>query len=125
MKTNNVSLRVSPSILTFLRLEGLLEFAVAIVLYAHLGGNGWVFAALVLTPDIAMLGYLRNPRVGAFTYNLAHTTTFPLALGIVAFLLGASSLVLLAFTAYFVLRARERPESAGLSLPDEVEPEPA
>jgi sugar phosphate permease len=30
--------------------------------------------------------------------------------------------VLLAFTAYFVLRARERPESVGLSLPDESEP---
>jgi sugar phosphate permease len=54
--------------------------------------------------------------------------------GLAGFLLGwlglawsfyGSSLVLLAFTLYFVLRARERPESAGLSLPDESEPEPA
>jgi hypothetical protein len=96
MKTTNVSLRFSPSALNLLRLEGLLEFVVAIALYAHLGGNGWVFAALLLTPDIAMLGYLRDARVGAFTYNLAHTTTFPLALGIVAFFFGTSSLVLLA-----------------------------
>jgi len=52
--------------------------------------------------------------------------------GLAGFLLGwlglawsfyGSSLVLLAFTVYFVLRARERPESAGLSLPDEAEPE--
>jgi OPA family glycerol-3-phosphate transporter-like MFS transporter len=51
--------------------------------------------------------------------------------GLAGFLLGwlglawsfyGSSLVLLAFTVYFVLRARERPESAGLSLPDESEP---
>ena len=54
--------------------------------------------------------------------------------GLAGFLLGwlglawsfyGSSLVLLAFTAYFVLRARERPESAGLSLPDVSEPAPA
>jgi len=52
--------------------------------------------------------------------------------GLAGFLLGwlglawsfyGSSLVLLAFTVYFVLRARERPESAGFSLPDESEPE--
>jgi OPA family sugar phosphate sensor protein UhpC-like MFS transporter len=54
--------------------------------------------------------------------------------GLAGFLLGwlglawsfyGSSLVLIAFTVYFVLRARERPESAGLSLHDEAEPEPA
>ena len=54
--------------------------------------------------------------------------------GLAGFLLGwlglawsfyGSSLVLLAFTVYFVLRARERPESAGLSLADESEPGPA
>jgi sugar phosphate permease len=52
--------------------------------------------------------------------------------GLAGFLLGwlglawsfyGSSLVLLAFTGYFVLRARERPESAGLTLADEAEPD--
>lgn len=52
--------------------------------------------------------------------------------GLAGFLLGwlglawtffGSSLVLLVIIAYFVLRARERPESVGLSLPDEAEPE--
>jgi sugar phosphate permease len=54
--------------------------------------------------------------------------------GLAGFLLGGlglawsfygSSLVLLAITVYFVMRARERPESVGLDLPDEAEPEPA
>jgi sugar phosphate permease len=54
--------------------------------------------------------------------------------GLAGFMLGwlglawsfyGSSLVLLAFTVYFVLHARERPESVGLSLPDESEPAPA
>ena len=96
MKTNNISLRVSLSAPTLLRLEGLLEFAAAIALYAHLGGNGWLFAALLLTPDIAMLGYLGNPRVGAVCYNLAHTTTLPLTIAVIAFSTGATTFVLLA-----------------------------
>lgn len=54
--------------------------------------------------------------------------------GLAGFLLGwlglawtfyGSSLVLIAFLAYFVLRARERPESVGLSLKDEAEPDAA
>ena len=96
VKTNSVSLWFSLSAQTLLRLEGLLEFAAATLLYAHLGGNGWLFAALLLTPDMAMLGYLRNPRVGAFCYNLAHTTTLPLALAVIAFLTGATMGLLLA-----------------------------
>lgn len=53
--------------------------------------------------------------------------------GLAGFLLGwlglawsfyGSSLVLFAFTVYFVLRARERPESAGFSLPDDAEAGP-
>jgi OPA family sugar phosphate sensor protein UhpC-like MFS transporter len=54
--------------------------------------------------------------------------------GLAGFLLGwlglawsfyGSSIVLLAFTVYFVLRARERPESVGLALVDESGSEPA
>lgn len=96
MKTNSISLRFSPSTQALLRLEGLLEFAAAVALYAHLGGNGWIFAALVLTPDVAMLGYLLNTRVGAFCYNLAHTTALPLAIAVIAFLSGATTALLLA-----------------------------
>ena len=52
--------------------------------------------------------------------------------GLAGFLLGwlglawsffGSSLLLLAFTVYFVLRARERPQSVGLSLEDDAEPD--
>ena len=54
--------------------------------------------------------------------------------GLAGFLLGwlglawsffGSSLLLVAFTVYFVLRARERPQSVGLSLEDEAEPDVA
>ena len=117
MKTNNVSLDISPSVQTLLRLEGLLEFAAAVALYAYLGGNGWIFALLLLTPDIAMLGYLCNPRVGAFFYNLAHLNALPLALAVIAFLIGANTTVLLALI-WIAHIGMDRAVGYGLKSPD-------
>jgi hypothetical protein len=56
---------------------GLEEIAItAIALYFlslhHLGISPWVWALLFFAPDISMLGYFINNRVGAFTYNLFH-----------------------------------------------------
>lgn len=68
-----------------LSLEGLALFIGSIVLYAYFGGNGWLFALLLLVPDVAMLGYLLNPRIGAISYNAIHATVLPLSLAIAAF----------------------------------------
>lgn len=57
----------------WLRVEGLAAFAAGIALYAGGGGNLVWLLPLLLVPDVSMLGYLAGPRVGAFTYNLAHT----------------------------------------------------
>jgi hypothetical protein len=67
----------------FQRLEGSLALATSLWLY-HLGhGNWWLFALLILFPDIAILGYLKGPRVGALIYNLGHSYLIPgtIALG--------------------------------------------
>jgi hypothetical protein len=32
----------------------------------------WWFPILILTPDISMLGYIFNPKIGAITYNIFH-----------------------------------------------------
>ena len=64
----------------WLRAEGLVEFAVAITLYARTGGDWRLFILLFLAPDLSMLAYLRNPRFGAAGYNLAHTYVLPAAL---------------------------------------------
>jgi hypothetical protein len=32
----------------------------------------WVWIILFLLPDLGILGYLHNPKTGAFTYNLLH-----------------------------------------------------
>lgn len=67
-----------------LRLEGLTVLIAAAALYYHLHAPGLLFAALLLAPDLSALGYLVNARVGAFTYNAAHTHIAPFALAAAA-----------------------------------------
>ena len=54
--------------------------AAAVWLYAHLHFSWLLFAVLFLAPDLFMLGFLANPRVGAAIYNLGHWLLLPLAL---------------------------------------------
>ena len=81
-----------------LRAEGLAVFAAALAAYAALGASWWLFAALILAPDLSMLGYLAGPRPGAFVYNAAHTYVAPALLGVLAYgfsapLVGAVALI--------------------------------
>jgi hypothetical protein len=71
-----------------LQLEGVAIAATALALYAYSGFQWWVLALFFLAPDLAMLGYLAGPRVGATVYNAAHTTVVPLALAGMAFVFG-------------------------------------
>jgi hypothetical protein len=73
-----------PGTTLILRAEGAAVFAAALLAYAHLGLSWWLFASLILAPDLAMLGYLRGPRLGAALYNAAHTCLLPALLGAVA-----------------------------------------
>lgn len=59
--------------LAVLRLEGAVALGAAAVAYQMLGGSWAWFAALFLLPDLSMLGYLAGPRVGAASYNTAHS----------------------------------------------------
>jgi hypothetical protein len=80
-------------VLTLLRLEGLAMAAVTAVLYAKTGASWWLFAALWLTPDLSMLGYLAGPCWGARFYNAVHTYVVPAALAISALLLKTPALL--------------------------------
>ena len=79
-----------------LRLEGLTILITAVLLYARLDAGWLYFALLLLTPDLAMLPYLINPRLGALAYNVVHTYVLPLALAGVAYLGGYPTLLALA-----------------------------
>lgn len=55
-----------------LKLEEAAIFLFCIFLFSHLNFAWWWFPALLLLPDIGMIGYIISPKVGAFTYNLLH-----------------------------------------------------
>lgn len=65
------------SVRTLLRLEGLAILAGAVVYYWYSGESWLVFALFFLAPDLSMLGYLADPRVGAIVYNAGHTYFTP------------------------------------------------
>lgn len=69
---------------TLLRLESIATAALILAAYAHLGGSWLMFGILFLVPDVSMLGYLVNPRIGSYTYNAVHTYAFPIALYLVS-----------------------------------------
>jgi hypothetical protein len=55
-----------------LRLEEAAQWAATIVLSFQLPYAWWWYWVLFLTPDVSMIGYLINTKIGAFTYNLVH-----------------------------------------------------
>ncbi len=69
------------SVTRLLRLDGLAVALAAIAVYALTGGNWWLFALLILAPDLAMLGLLAGEKIGAQIYNVVHSYTLPIALG--------------------------------------------
>jgi hypothetical protein len=72
-----------------LRLEGLAVLVSAAAAYGGYAGGSWpMFAVLLLVPDIGLVGYLANARVGAITYNAMHTYAAPIALAFMKPLLG-------------------------------------
>jgi hypothetical protein len=56
-----------------LRLEGACVLVAALVAYSHVGAGWTTFAWCFLLPDLAFLGYLAGPRVGALAYNTTHS----------------------------------------------------
>ena len=60
-----------------LQLEGAAVFTASTSAYRFNHGSWWLFALLFLAPDLSMIGYTCNGRVGAACYN-AFTPTLPL-----------------------------------------------
>lgn len=66
-----------------LRLEGAALAIACTVFYSYFEGSWWMFAILLLAPDLSFLGYLGGRRAGAAAYNVAHAAILPMLLGIV------------------------------------------
>lgn len=92
--------RIPDTVRFWLYAEGAAALVAAGILYDRLGGN-WLFAIpLLLLPDLSMVGYLGDPRLGSLIYNLFHNWVIGLAvLGVGVWL--ANDAVLLAGTVLF------------------------
>jgi uncharacterized protein DUF4260 len=82
------------SVILLQRLEGFAAAVISAVLYARTGARWWLFAALWLTPDLSMLGYLISPCAGARIYNAYHNYVPPAMLALAALLLNTHYLLL-------------------------------
>ncbi|PKA82585.1 uncharacterized protein DUF4260 [Ulvibacter sp. MAR_2010_11] len=100
-----------------LKIEEVAQFGLGIFLFSQLDFSWWVFPALLLLPDIGMLGYLANPKTGAITYNLFHNK----AIAIVFFVGGMlflGEMYTLAGVILFSHAAMDRALGYGLKYPD-------
>ena len=101
---------------TWLKLEGLAVLTLSVILYMQFGGSWLLFALLILSPDLAMIGYGINKSIGATLYNLFHTYTaaaIPLGFGL---LLGSPLLISLSII-WFAHIGMDRMLGYGLKLP--------
>ena len=105
-----------PSTRTYLRAEGLAAFIAGLAIFGSAGGPWLLAIPLLLVPDLSAIGYLRDPRVGALTYNVVHNWV----VGLVVLGMGAWSGVEALTLAGAILVAHvgmDRAAGYGLKLP--------
>lgn len=90
-------MRDDTQVILLQRLEGAAFAALAIWLFNGTQWGWWLFALLLLAPDLSMLGYLRGARVGAIVYNIAHIWLAPLIVFAISWVFGLPWLLPLAF----------------------------
>ena len=61
-------------------LENGLAFLICVFLNLQLEFSLLLFFLLLLVPDITMVGYMVNPKIGAFIYNAGHSFLLPFLL---------------------------------------------
>ncbi|WP_163583167.1 DUF4260 domain-containing protein [Gracilibacillus saliphilus] len=69
-----------------LHLEGTAVFALSLYAYFYFSFGWLMLVLLLLAPDLAMLGYLINNKVGSIIYNLFHTYVLSLCGVVIGFL---------------------------------------
>ncbi|MEJ0021772.1 MAG: DUF4260 domain-containing protein [Candidatus Doudnabacteria bacterium] len=100
-----------------LKIEELAMFCLGIFLFSQLHFAWWWFALLLLTPDIGMIGYLINPKIGAFTYNLLHHRAVAISVYLSGIYFG-NSILQLAGVIMFAHSSMDRILGFGLKYPD-------
>jgi Domain of unknown function (DUF4260) len=100
-----------------LKSEEVMEFLFSLFVFSKLEFSMWWFPVLILAPDISMIGYLINPKAGAWCYNIAHHK----GIALIIFALGvfsSNSLLELAGVILFAHSSMDRILGYGLKYSD-------
>jgi Domain of unknown function (DUF4260) len=97
------------------RAEGLALALAGLAAFWVSGESWWLFAALILVPDISFAGYLAGPVIGAHVYNALHSLVGPALLFAVA-TLGGWQIALAASLVWIVHIGTDRALGYGLKL---------
>lgn len=100
-----------------LNLEDFAEFLFVVFIFSYLDFAWWWFPAPLLLPDLSMIGYVFNTKVGAVLYNFFHHKGLGIAVGIAGFTSGNQQLML-AGAILFGHSAMDRCFGYGLKYPD-------
>jgi hypothetical protein len=85
---------------TLIKVEEAAQFIVTIILFNQLPFAWWIFPALLLSPDLSMLGYALGNKAGAFFYNLFHHKALAVVIGLVGYWLVSDQLLLAGIILY-------------------------
>lgn len=82
-----------------LKLEGLFVLLISIYFYFFNLQFSWIiFILLLLLPDLSMLGYLINNKIGAIGYNFFHTYSISLIILLLSVLFPSDILLMIGLT---------------------------
>lgn len=76
------------AVTNLLRLDGLAVAVATIAAFAVIGGNWWLFALLILAPDLSFFAFALGQKAAAWTYNVVHSYTLPIALAGIGYVSG-------------------------------------
>ncbi|MGA7157100.1 MAG: DUF4260 domain-containing protein [Acidobacteriaceae bacterium] len=99
-----------------LRMEEAALLVGSLALYWQMHFSWLLFAVLFLVPDLFMVGYLANPKVGAAMYNLAHFVVGPAIVFAAGYWLGRRGLMAVGII-WFSHIAMDRMLGFGLKYP--------
>ncbi|UII28292.1 DUF4260 domain-containing protein [Fulvivirga maritima] len=102
---------------TTLKLEEAAVFGLCIILFTQLDMAWWWFPALLFVPDIGMIGYAVNPKIGAITYNICHHRLVGAIIAIVSIYTHSQTGLLIAIIVFAHI-SLDRMLGYGLKYPD-------
>lgn len=75
-------------------LEYVIAFLVTVFFYWHFDFSFVYFVLFLLLPDVSMLGYMVNTKVGALFYNIGHSLVMPAILLVLGFVTVSTPLLM-------------------------------